>query len=211
MSEAKTYAAGDMTLAEAQDITRAIRSRCDEIWDLLVVAYQRRADKAMGYESWDSYCETEFRMARIALPAEERAAVAVSLRAQGLSTRAIASATGVSNATVSRDQATAVTDVITDVIQGQAVSAHPAGVGETVTGLDGREHPASQPRTRQPRARNEPYAVGDRPAASPGWGMLVTALMTFINDPAPVSELTTRQRRSIAAGFARVEQLMSDT
>src|SRR6266498_3243396 len=35
---------------EAREITVAIRTRAEETWDLVVLAFNRRADTALGYE-----------------------------------------------------------------------------------------------------------------------------------------------------------------
>jgi hypothetical protein len=81
------------------------------------------------YASWESYCETEF--GHLSLPKADRSAVVLALRSAGLSTRAIGTATGLSNQTVGRELSTA-----------------PFGAVDTdrVTGLDGRDRPASAPR-----------------------------------------------------------------
>lgn len=51
------------------------------------------------------YCTREFGTSRLRLPREDRAEVVASLRESGLSTRAIAAATGLSQPTVRRDLA----------------------------------------------------------------------------------------------------------
>ena len=63
-------------------------------------AYIERAWAALGYDGWDDYCTREFGTSRLRLPREERSEVVASLRESGLSTRAIAAATGVSEGTV---------------------------------------------------------------------------------------------------------------
>jgi hypothetical protein len=242
----KTYAVrpDQMTRDEAQDITRAIRTRCEEIWDLLVIAYNRRADVAMGYDSWDDYCTVEFREARIQVPAEERSAVVGSMRAAGMSTRAIGAAMGTSATTVRRDieagapDGAAETRLVTRAAgSGSYTVAEPVRpptaaeaapttsdgapiVTAHVIGLDGRRHPARHYRCADPGVtggnrdrlattqRSQPYNVGGRSAASPGWGMLASALQVFVDDPAPVTELSKQQRASIARNLARIKEMM---
>lgn len=94
-----------LTRDEAVLLTNQIAKSITLAWELIVRAYHGRAWEALGYTSWDAYCEGEFGQARLALPAEERRERVRSLREHGLSTRAIASATGASKGTVSNDLA----------------------------------------------------------------------------------------------------------
>lgn len=89
--------------AEARSLTDQIKAELTATWDLITEAYQRRAWDALGFDSWDAYCSTEFGASRIRLPSEERREVVSSLRDAGLSTRAIAAATGTSRNTVRSD------------------------------------------------------------------------------------------------------------
>lgn len=91
----------DLTPEEARDLTEKLRTALSVSWELVKEAFRRRAWAALGYESWDDYCVHEFDDLRLRLPREERREVVVSLREAGMSTRAIASATGVSKSTVS--------------------------------------------------------------------------------------------------------------
>lgn len=92
-----------LTETEARRITDQIMGLVGSAWDLIAVAYQRRAWAALGYSSWDDYCGNEFGTTRLRLPREERQEVVASLRDSGLSTRAIASATGQSKSQVAND------------------------------------------------------------------------------------------------------------
>jgi uncharacterized protein YerC len=220
-----------MTRQQAEEITRTIKSRCEEIWDLLVEAYNRRADLAMGYASWDEYCTIEFRQARIQVPAEERKAVVNSMRQNGMSTRAIASATGSSATTVRRDLADGPGPWLVQLSSmpapgapdgAPALGGYQPGPVATVTGLDQRRHPATQPRRRQPAdpavtgasqpRRSEPYAVGVpghmRPIADPGWGLLANALQVFVDDPAPVAKLSKKMRAQITRNLAQIQEML---
>jgi hypothetical protein len=95
----------DLSAEEARAITDDIKLRVRQAWELIVEAYQRRAWAVLGYESWDAYRITEFGGAPLRLPREERPEMVASLREAGLSQRAIASATGVSQSTIRDDVA----------------------------------------------------------------------------------------------------------
>jgi phage N-6-adenine-methyltransferase len=90
------------TREEALTITDRIKVGVDGVWDLIKEAYEIRAWAALDYSSWDDYCASEFGATRLRLPREERQEVVASLRESGLSTRAIAAATGVGQTTVRR-------------------------------------------------------------------------------------------------------------
>lgn len=49
-----------MTLAEAAQVTQAIRSNADQLWGLLLTAHEGRAWVPLGYGSWRDYATTEF-------------------------------------------------------------------------------------------------------------------------------------------------------
>ncbi len=90
---------------EAQALTQKIRVAADDLWGLVVVAYQARAWTAMGYRTWDVYVSKELGDLRFRLPREDRREIVQSLRDNGLSLRAIAAVTGYDKHTVSRDLA----------------------------------------------------------------------------------------------------------
>jgi hypothetical protein len=91
-----------LSASEARELTREIAETLAVAWDKVVEAYQRRVWEPLGYGSWDSYCRTELGSTRLRLPSEEREEAVRSLRSAGLSTRAIAAATGTSKGTVHR-------------------------------------------------------------------------------------------------------------
>jgi hypothetical protein len=74
-----------------------------ELPTLIVDAAKARDDLALGYASWDAYCDGEFRSSMLRLPRDERAEVVGQLREAGLSYRMIGSALGVSHPTVISD------------------------------------------------------------------------------------------------------------
>lgn len=92
--------ASPLSRDEAVLLTNQITKALSLSWELIVRAYHGRAWEALEYSTWDAYCKGEFGHARLALPAEERDQQVRSLRAHGLSVRAIAAATGEPRATV---------------------------------------------------------------------------------------------------------------
>ena len=83
-----------LTEAEAEKLTAAIHRSTEHVWKLISEAYSRRAWAALGYDSWDDYCQVEFESSRIRLPREQRASAVASLRESGLSIRAISGRLG---------------------------------------------------------------------------------------------------------------------
>ncbi len=120
--------------SEARELTEEIAQTLALAWDKVVEAYQRRVWEPLGYGSWDSYCRAELGSTRLRLPSEERDEAVRSLRSAGLSTRAIAAATGTSKGTVHRS-ASAPYGALADATQ-QPVPA--------VTGLNGKSYPGSR-------------------------------------------------------------------
>jgi len=104
------------THEEARALTDRIKIAVEGTWQLIREAYTSRTWAVLGYDSWDAYCTDEFGETRLRLPREERQEVVASLRDSGLSTRAIASATAMSEATVRRDlSSTASNDAVASV------------------------------------------------------------------------------------------------
>ncbi|OHD15023.1 MAG: hypothetical protein A2Y38_25755 [Spirochaetes bacterium GWB1_59_5] len=94
-----------ISASDARRITDQIKAGVEAVWHLVEQAYTSRAWSALGYRSWDDYCTREFGTSRLRLPREERQEVVASLRESGLSTRAIASATGLARNTVAKELA----------------------------------------------------------------------------------------------------------
>lgn len=90
----------ELSASQARELTDRIKLAVEATWELIKEAYQSRAWYSLGYTSWDDYCTREFGTSRIKLPREERQEVVSSMREIGMSTRAIASATGSSVGTV---------------------------------------------------------------------------------------------------------------
>lgn len=122
---------------EARALTDRIKVAVEGTWQMIREAYVTRAWAALGYDTWDAYCAAEFGTARLALPREERREVVASLADSGLSTRAIASVTGVDQSTVVR------TLNAGDAFPRASASPEP----RPVQGLDGKTYvrPQQQP------------------------------------------------------------------
>jgi hypothetical protein len=121
---------------EARELTREIADTLAVAWDKVVEAYQRRVWEPLGYGSWDSYCRAELGSTRLRLPSEEREEAVRSLRSAGLSTRAIAAATGQSHTTVRRGLSGG-----TNVPPAGAPTQGEAGI----MGLDGKSYTSPRP------------------------------------------------------------------
>jgi hypothetical protein len=144
----------DMNADEARAITEAIKGAVEQVFELIKDAYNRRAWLALGYRTWDTWCAKEFRTAPLMVPREERPEMVRSMRQAGLSQRAIASATGVSQKTVDRDlDATESNDSVE--------------MPDKVTGLDGKKRPAQQPKPDVPQPKPTPKEPDSGPAPTP--------------------------------------------
>ncbi|WP_067704504.1 hypothetical protein [Nocardia jejuensis] len=114
------------SLDEARELTENIRRGVEQVWALVTHAYACRVWTVLEYDSWDAYCSVEFDGARLRIPREERSQVVESLRESGMSTRAIAAATGLGYGTVQRGIA--------------ELSGDPNGSRDSVVGLDGKQY-----------------------------------------------------------------------
>ncbi len=142
------------TAEAARQLTDRIKVALEGTWILIQEAYHSRAWDALGYGSWDEYCTREFGTSRLRLPREERQEVVISLRESGMSTRAIAAATGISQGTVQNDLA------------GEQNYSPAAGNGESpkVTGADGRSYPSRSSSWQPPP---DPLPPPDEPEPEP--------------------------------------------
>lgn len=131
----------EISVVEARQLTDRIKRQVSDLWDLIVRAYESRAWSQLGYDSWDEYCEVEFEASGIRVPREDRKEIVCSLRDRGLSTRAIASATGTGLATVHRE-----------------LSGVPNGTPEraAVKGIDGKTYQATRPSHPAPKPEHQP-------------------------------------------------------
>jgi hypothetical protein len=119
----------ELTADEARELTAEIRRDLDGLLPKIKRAFEGRADKVLGYGSWQAYCSTELSDVRV--PTGDRPAMVAELRHGGMSQRAIGAALGVSKETVRRDLSTATNVAVEEPTK--------------VISLDGRERPATQP------------------------------------------------------------------
>ena len=170
-----------MDHAEAERITERIRltvdttaRNLDKLAKLVAEAFERRADLAMGYGSWAEYSQEEFGEETQTLAPQFRRQLVGMLSAEGMSTRAIAPAVGVSQRTAARDAQVShdgspdvgndfppapEPDVDPEIpVAISPVSAPSAATPEAapepapvrkVTGLDGKQYTAPKPNPQQ--------------------------------------------------------------
>lgn len=105
----------------------------------IAAAYADRDWYTLGYASFDAYVDSEFSEVRLRLSPDERREAVTALRKEGMSQRGIASVLGVSQPTVRRDLESTESN---DSVPGR------------ITGLDGREQPASRPSPKPARSRS---------------------------------------------------------
>lgn len=136
---------------EARDRAERIRTALGVSWQLIKEAYLARDWISLGYDSWDHYCSSEFGESRIKLPREERQEVVSSMREIGMSTRAIAAATGTSAMQISRD------------LRG-VTKVTPESEPSPVVGTDGKTY---TPRPRLAPVPDPPQKPAEAPASTP--------------------------------------------
>lgn len=132
-----------MTTAQAKTAVQAIRTSYDDLADKITKLWEGRAWEALNYKSWEAMCPAEFGDRK--LPEPVRKATVRQLRSQGMSTRAIAAATGASEGTVGRDLASAP--------NGAVESSN--GISH-ITGVNGKTYKATSPRPPKPEPKPEP-------------------------------------------------------
>ena len=147
--------------AQARQLTEKIRGAVERTWQLIEQAYETRAWHALGYRTWDEYCDREFGTTRMRLPREERREVVASMRERGMSTRAIASATGVARNTIKSElrqvgqvDPPAPPDpeaepVETPPLRVERSPAPPPPEPTTITGTDGKAYTVHAPVSRK--------------------------------------------------------------
>lgn len=119
----------DLTPEEARTLLNQWRTTEYDQTERITLLYDGRAWLALGYETWDSMCDTEIRPHQVKLEREERQAQVFQLRSKGMSTRQIGSALGVGKGTVDRDLATAPNG--------------PVELPDTIVGNDGKQRAAT--------------------------------------------------------------------
>ena len=142
------------THEEARALTDRIKIAVEGTWQLIREAYTSRTWAVLGYDTWDAYCNAEFGNARLALPREERQEVVASLRESGLSTRAIASATGLSQSTVARTTESLDSVAVVTGVNGKtyAVTRETEAIDAELVDEPARPEPPKQKRRPLPEA-----------------------------------------------------------
>lgn len=193
------------TLDEARQRAERIRSGLATYAQMrqdIADAYARRDWVALDYGSWFAYVDGEFGEELRGLSRDERPAAVADLRQQGMSTRQIGAAVGVSHEQVRRDLAQVSRDVTPESASDCAPSAPvepktdaPApSTPEKVTGKDGKSYPAKRPST----SDEKPVKPEDRPGYwSPEDRKTHEAEVARIRD----IEAARRQSKTIVTGF----------
>lgn len=126
----------------AERLVQEIRVMDAELWEKMMDLYEGRAWIALGFSSWGELCDTEFKANNFRIPREDRREVVMSMRERGMSTRAIAAATGNDRKTIMSD----VRELGSEVVQN--------GPPAPVTGTDGKTY-TRQERLEPSAATNE--------------------------------------------------------
>jgi hypothetical protein len=149
LTEAGREFSRPLTADEARELTAEIRVSVQQLLPKIRTAYQRRADLALGYASWEAYCDAELSGLRMSVA--DRPEAVAGLRRDGMSQRAIASALHVGVGTVNRDLRTVPDGTVPD----------------RIVGTDGRKQPASRPAPK-PTQTPEPGAAAPSAVADSG-------------------------------------------
>jgi hypothetical protein len=140
-----------MNKREAKKLTGEIRSKANDLDELVIRAYDEEAWITMGYNSFEQWAEAEFVQGYIRLIPAERAKVVAALTDRQMSSPAIAKALGVSQRTVIKDRR-----------KGQVSTKDYPAKDAVVIGIDGKRYPAQ----RKPKPEPKPEPVVD-PEARP--------------------------------------------
>lgn len=163
----------ESTAAEAAARANRIRGRLDSyiaIRQDIADAYAARDWAALDYDSWAEYVLAEYgpelqRLAR-AESRVERPVMVADLRSQGMSTRQIGAAVGVTEGTVRSDLAKVRSDYAPEATPtaGEAKKAAPVQP-ERVTGADGKSYPAKREPKPEPPQPADPAIAEAREKA----------------------------------------------
>lgn len=135
---------------EARELTHEIIGDYGSLQMKIATAWRGRIWLALDYESWQDYLDSEFRNISLRPPKELEDQVISELRAAGMSTRGIASATEISQKTVSRRL--------------QAGESHDSP--DRTVGLDGKSYASAAPRPpREPEVVDA--EIVDEPETTP--------------------------------------------
>lgn len=167
------------TVDEARERAERVRAGLDSYTRMrqdIADAYAHQDWKPLGYGGWFKYVEGEFGAELRKLGRDERREAVRDLREQGMSTRQIGAATGVSDMQVRRDLAQVRPDVAPEVSPNglpqvrsdyapeRPVEPRPvAPAPEKVTGKDGKSYPAKRPSTSDEKPSKTELKPEDRP------------------------------------------------
>jgi len=161
-----------LTAENAEALTQNIVIAVEEVHELILRALAGRADKALGYASWQDYVDDRFPLTVRQVARDTRPENVAFLRERGQSLRAIASVLGVSKSQVERD-----------------LSTVPDGTVEPdrVVGIDGKSRPTKKPTTAKasPKVPQSSGLAADDPAGFVRdftLGAIEEANRTFEND-----------------------------
>lgn len=126
--------------AEARELTDELKEDYGSLQVKISAAWKGRIWLALGYDSWQDYLDEEFRDVSLRPPKELQEQVISELRAAGMSTRGIASATDLSQPTIVRR------------LSGAGDSNESPESSDPIVGLDGKQYDREQPKTASPPA-----------------------------------------------------------
>lgn len=136
-----------------RSLARTIANDIQQFKALIDEARTKHIHGLLGFTSWTAYVADVIGKEMTAVPVDDRRQIVALLAGEGMSTRAIGDALGVSNATVSRDQ-----QVLHDVTP-----------PVTVTGRDGKAYPAKpKPKPKPDVPKPEPKPAPENPPAEGG-------------------------------------------
>lgn len=98
----KSAPISDFTPAKAKALTEKIKKSATTTFEDITKAYAGRIWLALDCKSWDEYVDKHYEGVAFALPREKKKQAIQSLAAAGMSSRAIAAATDVSQSTAAR-------------------------------------------------------------------------------------------------------------
>lgn len=153
---AKQEPKSDFTPTQASKLTEKIKRGATTTYEDIQKAYLGRIWLALDCKSWDEYLDKHYEGLALALPREKKKEAVQSLAAAGMSSRAIAAATGVSQSTAAR-QSAKVTDPAPKSPESNdspdnVIDIDPKDITEIKDGdeqrrlgADGKSYPASMP------------------------------------------------------------------
>lgn len=90
-----------LTGTQARRLTEQIQNAIEHLAELVQEAFTRKAHVALGYGTWEAYCQEE--LPRLRIDRKERVVMGVQLTAAGMSTRQVGAAVGAHFTTIAAD------------------------------------------------------------------------------------------------------------